>query len=84
MTTKNELLAKFPKANPWWRLPIEPPFVLPEDKDKVLAFNDKTRSAGHEHLLNLDLIPAPFVGAPDAPVVFLGNIAGAGDQTYQD
>lgn len=84
MAKKNEFLARFPNANPWRRLPANPPFVLPEEKAEVEAFNDKTRRAGHDHVLNLDLIPVPFVGAPDAPVIFLGNIAGAGDENYRD
>jgi hypothetical protein len=47
--------------NPWRRLPDEPPFVLAEDKDAVLAFNDEARQKGHPHLLNLQIIPVPFV-----------------------
>jgi hypothetical protein len=70
--------------NPWHRLPDNPPFVLPEDKEKVAAFNDMARQKGHPHLLNLDQIPMPFVGRQDAPVVLLGNIAGTGDEQPED
>ena len=70
--------------NPWHRLPDKPPFVLDEDKDAVLAFNEEARQKGHPHALNLDIIPVPFVGRPDAPVVLLGNIAGAGDEHLDD
>jgi hypothetical protein len=59
--------------NPWRRLPDKPPYVLPEDEEKVLAFNVTARQ---EHVLDLDLIPEPFVGRPDAPVVLLGNNSG--------
>lgn len=70
--------------NPWHRLPDKPPFVLPEDKVKVEAFNDTVRQKGQPHLLNLNLIPMPFVGRKDAPVVLLGNIAGTGDEHPDD
>jgi hypothetical protein len=66
--------------NPWHHLPDEPPFLLPEDKDKVLAFNDKARQKAHrKHVLNLDFIPEPFVGSPDARLVLLGNNPGVAD-----
>jgi hypothetical protein len=52
--------------NPWRRLPYKPPYVLPEDKERVRTFND----------LDFDLLPEPFVGRPDAPVVLLGNNPG--------
>jgi hypothetical protein len=70
--------------NPWRRLPNNPPFVLAEDKDLVLAFNEEARQKGHPHALNLDILPVPFVGRPDAPVVLLGNIAGAGEEHPDD
>jgi hypothetical protein len=60
--------------NPWRRLPEESPFVLPEDRDKVLAFNKK---ASQNRFLRLDLIPEPFVGRPGAPLVILANNPGA-------
>jgi hypothetical protein len=70
--------------NPWHRLPTKPPFVLPEDKEKVEAFNVTVREKGQEHGLNLNFIPVPFCGRQDAPVVLLGNIAGAGDEQIED
>jgi hypothetical protein len=65
-------------------LPDKPPFVLPEDKDSVLAFNDEARQKANPHVLNLEIIPVPFVGAVNAPIVLLGNIAGAGDERPDD
>jgi len=53
--------------NPWHRLPKQPPYVLDEDKKDIHTFNLK---------LDLDLIPEPFVGHPDAPVIILGNNPG--------
>jgi hypothetical protein len=65
-------------ANPWHGLPNEPPFVLPEEKEKVDAFNLKAKQKGYDdYVLLTDLIPEPFVGKPDAPVVLLGNNPGA-------
>jgi hypothetical protein len=59
-------------------LPDEPPYVLPED-EKVLAFDRKGRGI---HALELNLIPEPFVGRPDAPVLLLGNNPGVkGDES---
>ena len=58
--------------NPWKHLPEKPPFVLPEDKDVVEAFN---RTAPQDLRLNLEIVPAPFVGCRQAPLVLLGNIS---------
>ena len=69
--------------NPWQHLPDEPPYVLPEDKDKVLAFNEKARLRS-DHKLHLDLIPEPFVGRKDAPLVLLGNNPGVKDKAAAD
>jgi hypothetical protein len=70
--------------NPWRRLPDQPPFVLPEDWEKVKTFNDREeRKAGQNHRLELRLIPQAFLGRPDAPLVLLGNVSGVsetGDQ----
>jgi hypothetical protein len=63
-------------GNPWSDLPNTKPFVLPQDKNKVEAFN---KEAGQKHPLCLDLIPEAFLGRPDAPLVLLGNIAGVSE-----
>jgi hypothetical protein len=63
--------------NPWRKLPDKPPFVLPEDEDKVLAFNAKARQRGNQNrLLDLELIPEPFVGRLGARLILLGNNPG--------
>lgn len=60
--------------NPWAGLPAEPPFVLPEDAAVVHAFNAE---ASEGHRLRVDeLLPEPFVGDPEAPVLILGNNPG--------
>jgi len=62
------------EENPWHGLPDKQPFVLPEDKDMVEAFNVK---AHENHRLRLDFIPEPFVGRlEDARLVLLGNNPG--------
>jgi hypothetical protein len=60
--------------NPWQRLPARPPFVLPEDEAVVRDFN---AWKGETHKLRIDeLVPEPFVGDQNAPVVLLGNNPG--------
>jgi hypothetical protein len=70
--------------NPWRRLPDKPPFILAEDKDAVMEFNKQANEKGHPHALNLQIIPVPFGGRPNAPLVLLGNISGAGDEHMDD
>jgi len=55
--------------NPWLELPSQPPYVLPVDRSAVETFNAKARP---DVFLHLQLIPEPFLGDPDAPVVLLG------------
>jgi hypothetical protein len=64
--------------NPWQRLPEKAPFVLPEDKEEVEAFNLKP---GQRHPLYLGLIPEPFIGRQAAPLVLLGNTSGVSEAT---
>lgn len=54
--------------NPWRELPRRPPFILPMDAPYVDVFN---RSAPKRHRVELDLLPDPFNGHWDAPVVVL-------------
>jgi hypothetical protein len=60
--------------NPWLLLPEGPPYVLPDDNQAVSDFNTEASEA---HRLRVhELLPEPFVGDPDAPVVLLGNNPG--------
>jgi hypothetical protein len=62
--------------NPWEELPTEPPFVLHADRPLVEEFNQRVRP---EQQLALHLIPQPFLGNREAPLVVLGanpNIRG--------
>jgi hypothetical protein len=62
--------------NPWHDLPEEPLFVLPDEKEAIEEFNREQKRRPKPNLLNLNVLPAPFVGRWDAPVLLLGNIAG--------
>lgn len=57
--------------NPWVELPPSSPYVLGGDVAIVQRHN---RSARARHQFQLDLMPEPFLGRPDAPVLaLLGN-----------
>jgi hypothetical protein len=49
-------------ANPWNRLPKEPPYILSEDLEKVAEFNRKHTG----DTLNCNVIPIPSIGNPFA------------------
>jgi hypothetical protein len=60
--------------NPWLGPLDGPPFVLTEDAAVVRDFNCH---ASEDHLLRVySLLPEPFVGDPQAPVVLLGTNPG--------
>ena len=47
---------------------MRPPFVLPDDAPFIAVFN---RTAPKGVVIGTDLMPAPFLGSPRAPVVIL-------------
>jgi hypothetical protein len=55
-------------TNPWLLLPTEPPLVLQTD---ALAVNTFNRTAKPEKQYDLSLLPEPFFGHLDAPIVLL-------------
>ena len=60
--------------NPWLHLPTEPPYVLDGDREYVETFNNGLNDSRHKHYLQLnELLPEPFVGAKDAPILLLSN-----------
>jgi hypothetical protein len=67
--------------NPWCSLPTSSPYVLPEDEPNVSAFN-KMPGRKPNHVLQLDILPEPFIGVPDAPVVLLSNNPGFGKRAH--
>jgi hypothetical protein len=56
--------------NPWADLPDTAPYVLPADRERVLAFN---REPGRLpiHTLQVHVMPEPYIGRADAPIVLL-------------
>lgn len=55
--------------NPWTALPDAPPFVLADDRERLRPFAE---AAKPEHRFDFSILPEPFVGRADAPVVLLG------------
>jgi hypothetical protein len=55
--------------NPWLRLPATRPFVLPGDKGNLDEFNAVVKEDAWK--VRFDSLPEPFLGRPDAKVVFL-------------
>jgi len=64
------------QRNPWLALPTKPPYVLPEDRDAVDEFNQKSRRK--ETILETEMLPEPFIGSLDAPLVMLLQNPGNG------
>jgi len=64
--------------NPWLDTPPEAPFVLADDKEAVLKFN---ATADDASCIHTELLPEPYLGRPEAPVVLLNLNPGydAGD-----
>ena len=56
--------------NPWAEPPAIPPYVLPADRLLVQDFNG-SRRATESRRLRLDVLPEPFIGRADAPVILL-------------
>lgn len=68
--------------NPWLHLPTEPPYVLHGDRECVETFNCALNDSQHKHYLQLnEILPEPFVGAKDAPVLLLSNNPGIGGKS---
>ena len=56
--------------NPWNHLSETPPYVLPSDIEQVTAFNGRPRLPENKRL-QLHVLPEPYIGRVDAPIVFL-------------
>jgi hypothetical protein len=57
-------------ANPWLRTPPAEPYVLPEDKAVVDRWN-RSLSPADPRRLELHVLPEPFLGLHEAPVLLL-------------
>lgn len=56
--------------NPWLKVPASPPFIAPSDERYIDAFN-ASDGRHPEHEINTTLLPEPWLGRHDAPVVML-------------
>jgi hypothetical protein len=54
--------------NPWELLPQSPPYFLPTERKVIEHFNS---SAEDVHRIRHELMPEPYLGCPDAPIVLL-------------
>ena len=58
--------------NPWRSLPGRAPFVLEEELEIIEEFNAKLKpNQQDKYHIHLNIIPEPYLGRPDAPVVLL-------------
>lgn len=57
-------------VNPWLEIPGASPFVVPADQPYLDAFNASQRRRP-EHEIDTTLLPEPWLGRHDAPVVML-------------
>lgn len=54
--------------NPWRKLPEAAPFVLVCDQQRICDFN---AIAKKEHKIHVEVLPEPYTGNPEAPVLLL-------------
>ncbi|NWJ48559.1 MAG: hypothetical protein HXX08_22095 [Chloroflexi bacterium] len=63
--------------NPWTELPNDKPYILASDREMIEQFNKIART---DHFIHHEMLPEPFMGNPDAPIVLLnGNPSGHSD-----
>lgn len=67
------------RRNPWTALPLRAPFVLDGDRAAIDAFN---RKASADRRIETDLLPEPYVGRLDAPIVLLLLNPGVSDEDF--
>jgi len=63
--------------NPWVKLPLAPPFFLPDEQQPIQDFN---ASVGDIHFIRPELMPEPYLGNLNAPVVLLNLNPGFDDR----
>jgi hypothetical protein len=74
------LASQLDPMNPWHTLGPDAPFVLAEDHEAVTRFNATAVDATR---LELGLLPEPFVGNLDAPVMLLALNPGVSDGDFE-
>lgn len=55
--------------NPWVTLSDEKPYVLSEDKQEILKYNNNVNK--EENLIRTELIPEPYLGNPSSKIILL-------------
>jgi hypothetical protein len=58
------------RSNPWTALPLAADYVLNDDEPPITAFNQHPTTHA-DVTVRLELLPEPFLGDPEAPVVLL-------------
>jgi hypothetical protein len=58
---------------------MEAPYVSEADKPAIAAFNDHARD---EYRIQTDVLPEPFLGRKDAPIVLLNPNPGFDERAY--
>jgi hypothetical protein len=59
--------------NMWSALPLDPPYVLDEDRPHIDAWNERRGAKDERVRLQLSVWPEPFLGSRTAPVVMLAQ-----------
>lgn len=65
--------------NPWKSFRLEAPYVHDADRSAVTAFNLHAKA---EHCIQADVLPEPFIGSKDAPIVLLNLNPGFDERAY--
>jgi hypothetical protein len=73
---------RYDNLNPWWEVPTQPPYVLPCDSELVRRYNEK--HSVEKYRLHLNVLPEPFIGTENAPVVLLNLNPGFDDRDPVD
>lgn len=68
------LVRDFGMDSPWLYVPAEAPYLLASDHNAIVRFNS---TASIDHTVHTEMYPEPFIGVPQAPVIFLGLNPGA-------
>jgi hypothetical protein len=72
------------RENPWKEVPSEPPYVPPSDLGRVTSHNLSIlrRPNPDDERLHTELLPNPYGGDPDAPVVLLMSHPGFSEDDH--
>jgi len=65
---RNAFVTTVRTMNPWAELPASPPFILPDDRPRVLEYQTRSRP---ENRLAVGCLPEPWVGNPITATVIV-------------